>query len=300
MYPDNRGDIERGFMKKFYRYIFIAVCALWVFLLTACNSNDQASEDYIADNEHCVISLPQDYSISCDNDEVSFDINLYNAATVNGKEKKEDFVYYKVQKNAPFRILTPLGIIQNRLANSQPLVYWKLNDTLLRDGDKYYSANTFTCNEDTEITPVYYEFRPVGMLLYAVDENHLPTAPDGEFFDSAGNIKEQTGVHYLYGVYDFEPHQSFWRTNLTLDSYVVNCTMKQVAENYEKNVYTVTVGIEKGDLFETGTITVETLCKIDGHGYFSYGSREIIGENMGNAIYSLSIGEHTLKYSFIE
>lgn len=286
-------------MKKFYRYILIAVCVLWVLSLTACNHNSEANDDYSTDNEHCVVSLPQDYYISFDNDEVSSDENLYSAKTVNGKPKKEGFVYYKVLKNAPFRILTPLGIIQNQIANNQTLVYWKLNDTIYKDGDNYYSANNFTCNQDTEITPVYYEFRPVGMLLYEVDENNMPTVPNGEFFDDEGNIIEQAGVHYFYGVYDFEPYQNFWRTNLTLNKFVINKTSKMVAENYWKNFYTINIQIEKGNLFEKGKIIVETLYKIDGYGYLTYGSRNIIhSENVGIVIYSRFIGEHTLEFSF--
>lgn len=286
-------------MKKFYRYIIIVVCMFCVLSLAACNHDNDANNDYIADQEHCVVSLPQDYEIIFDNDEVSFDLNLYNAKTVNGKQKKEGFAYYKALKNASFRILTPLGIIQNRNANRQTLVYWKLNDTLYKDGDNYYSANTFTCNQDTEITPVYYEFRPVGILLYEADESNTPTVSDNEFFDNEGNIKEQAGVHYLYGVYDFEPYQNFWRTDLTLNKFEINETSKMVTENYYKNFYTLNIEIERGNIFEKGKIIVETLCKIEGHGYLTYGSRLIINrENEGEAIYSRSIGEHTLKISF--
>lgn len=270
-----------------------------VLSLSACNNDSDANDNYIADNEHCVVSLPQDYEITFDNDEVSFDLNLYNAKTVNGKQKKEGFAYYKVLKNAPFRILTPLGIIQNKNANRQTLVYWKLNDTLYKDGDNYNSANTFTCNQDTEITPVYYEFRPVGMLLYEVDENNTSTVPNGEFFDNEGNIKEQAGVHYLYGVYDFEPYQNFWRTDLTLNKFEINETSKMVTENYYKNYYTLNIEIERGNIFENGNIIVETLYKIDGHGYITYGSKHIIsGDDTRKALRSLPIGEHELKYTF--
>ena len=287
------------FMKKFYRFILIFVCGLCVLSLAACNRDSVTNDDYIADNEHCIVSLPQDYSLSCDNDEVSFDINLYNAKTVNGNPKKEGFVYYTVLKNAPFCIFTPLGIIQNKNAIGQTLVYWKLNDKLYKDGDNYYSANTFTCYQDTEITPVYFEFRPVGILLYEVDDNYTPTAPNGEFFDSEGEIKELAGVHYLYGVYDFEPYQNFWRTDLTISKFGINKRSKMITENYYKNTYTLDIEIEKGNIFENGKIIVETLYKIDGHGYLTYGSLQIIDSEAAQyAIFSYPIGDHTLKFSF--
>ena len=287
-------------MKKFYRYILVFVCVFCVLSFTACNDNNkETSSDYITDNGYCVVSLPQDYDISCDNDEVSFDINLYNAKTVNGSPKKEGFRYYKVLKNAPFRILTPLGIIQNQNENRQTLVYWKLNDMLYKDGDNYYSANTFTCNKDTEITPVYYEFRPVGILLYEVGENDLPATPDDEIFDDEGKLIEQDGVHYLYGVYDFEPYQNFWRTNLTLNKFVIDRTSKMVAENYYKDFYTLNIEIESENLFEKGEIIVEALYKIDGHGYMTYGALHVVrGDDAKKAIRSFEIGEHVLKYTF--
>ena len=287
-------------MKKIYGYILAFICVLCVLSFTACNDNrDETNSDYVTDHEHCVVSLPQDYDISFDNDKISFDKNLYNAQTVNGKPKKEGFRYYSVLKNEPFRILTPLGMIQNQNENGQTLVYWKLNDTLYKDGDNSYSANTFTCNQDTEITPVYYEFRPVGILLYEVDENDMPTVPNDEIFDDEGLIKEQAGVHYLYGVYDFEPYQEFWRTNLTLNKFAIEVKSKMVAENYYKDIYTLNVEIESGNLFDKGKLIVETLYKIDGHGYMTYGALHVVrGDDAKKAIRSFEIGEHVLKYTF--
>ncbi len=288
-------------MKKFCVLIFaIIFCCL---PLTACNkSNNEIGADFIADEQHCVVSLPQDYDISFDNDEVSFDVNLYNAKTVNGKPKKEGFVYYKVLKNAPFRILTPRGIIQDKNTDGQTLVYWKLNDTLYKDGDNYYSANTFTCAKDTEISPVYYEFRAVGMLLLEAGENVMPNAEQyDQIFDDNGNIKEQNGVHYLYGVYDFEPYQNFWRTDLTLNKFVINHTVKAVAENYSKEWYTLNIEIDKGNLFDKGKIIVKTLYKIEGHGYMTYGFSHIInGDDAIKMTHTLPVGKHELKYTFTQ
>ena len=287
-------------MKKVYRYILVFACILCTLSFTACKDNNQeTNSDYSTDNGYCIVSLPQEYDISCDNDEVRFDANLYNAKTVNGNPKKEGFRYYKVLKNAPFRILTPLGMIQNQNENGQTLIYWKLNDKLYKDGDHYYSANIFTCNQDTEITPVYYEFRPVGILLYEVGENDMPTVPDEELFDDEGNIKEQTGLHYLYGVYDFEPYQNFWRTDLTLNQFVITINSKSVAENYYKDFYTLNIEIESGNLFEKGKIIVEKLCKIDGHGYMTYGALHVIrDDDTKKAIHGFEIGEHVIRYTF--
>ncbi len=287
-------------MKKIYRYILPVVCVLCVFLITACNSNGDANVDYIADNEHCVVSLPQEYNISFDNFELSaiFNKDLYNADTVNGNAKKDGFSYYSVPKNEPFRILTPLGVIQDKNQRGQTLVYWKLNDRLYKDGDDYYSQNTFSCAKDTEITPMYYEFRAVGMIIFEADENGLQIVQDDEVFDDNSNIKEQDGVHYLYGVYDFEPYQEFWRTNLTVNKFTINRTVQTVAENYSKDFYTLNIEIDKGNLFDKGKIIVVALYKIDGHGHMTYGAGQAIDDNHSDVLRTLPIGEQTLKYSF--
>lgn len=104
-------------MKKFGILVMIAI--LCCLPLTACNeNNNNGSLDFIADELHCVISLPQEYDIIYDDDELSgssmFDKDLYNADTVNGDKKKDGFRYYNVLKNEPFKIVTPLNIIQNK------------------------------------------------------------------------------------------------------------------------------------------------------------------------------------------
>ena len=289
-------------MKK-NRLLYIILCAICFLSLAACKGVDnEADSDFIADNRHCVLSLPEDYNIFYDNAETypisMFDENLYNAKTVNGNPKKDGFRYYNVLKNEPFRILTPISIIQTQNANGQTLVYWKLNDTLYKDGDNYNSTHTFTCNVDTEITPVYYEFRPVGILLYEVAENDMPIVQDDEIFDNDGNIKEQAGIHYLYGVYDFEPYQNYWRTDLTLNKFEITYTAKMYAENYSKKYYTLNIEIEADNIFANGKIIVETLYKIYGHGYMTYGSLHVINENVKDIIHTLSIGDHEIKFSF--
>ena len=288
-------------MKKIYFIIFAAI--LCCLLFVACNSNEtNSSSDYIADEAHCVVCLPQEYNIIYENDELSgssmFNEDLLNAETVNGEKKDSRYKYYNLLKNEPFKIVTPLDIILNKNESGQTLVYWKLNDTLYKDGDNDYSETVFSCSKDTIITPVYYEFRAVGMLLHEVDENDMPIVQDNDIFDENGTINEQNGLYYLYGVYDFEPYQEFWRTNLMINKYVINKTSKKIAENYYKDFYTLNIEIDKGSLFNKGKIIVEKLYKIDGHGYMTYGSLNLIQDDTRTVIYTLSVGNHEIKYTF--
>lgn len=282
----------------------IIVLLLCFLLLAACNNNRSNKPiDYVSKSDKCVVSLPKDYLLSFENENVNeCDIDLYNADTVNGKPKNDGCYYYSVPCGEPFRIVTPLGIISDKHTNSQTLVYWKLNDTLYKDSDCYYSENIFMCALDTDITPIYYEFRAVGMLLLEVDDNYVQKIPDGEIFNDNGNIIDQDGVWYLYGVYDFEPNREFWRTNLTLNKYTVNRTVESVAGNYGKNVYSINVEINSDSLFGKGKIAVYSLFKIEGHGYMSFGSAHIIGDDNinKNIIRTLPIGEHEIKYLFAE
>lgn len=280
--------------------VVLIICCL---PLTACSeSNKGIPTDFVADESHCVVSLPQEYDILYEDNEhadlTMFDKNLYNADTVHGKSKIEGYRYYNVLKNKPFRIVTPLGIMQNRNADRQTLVYWKLNDALFKDGDYYYSANAFTCTKDTEIVPVYCEFRAVGMLLHATNKT-VADEQDDNFFDDNGNIADQDGVYYLFGVYDFEPDQQFWRTNLTIDKYEIHHTTRYVSGNYSQDFYTINIEIAQSNLFDKGELVVHTLYKIDGHGYMTYGAKQIINADATTQmIRTLPIGIHEIKYTF--
>ena len=278
------------------------IMALLCFSFAACAADKAESTDYVGKDGRCVVTIPQDYDIVYENDDIDksllFDKDLFNAKTVHGEPKKYGYSYLSVPLNEPFRILTPLGIISNRNENHQTLMYWKLNDTLYKDSDSYYSENVFTCSRDTEITPIYYEFREVGMILFAVDENDGPAVSEAELFDDKGNIIEQDGVYYLYGVYDFEPQREFWRTNLTLRSFDVALTVKAVAENFYKDFYTITVTISADKIFEKGKVILSSLCKIDGHGYMLYGASQVINDGAAEIIHTLPIGDHSIKYSF--
>lgn len=280
--------------------ILILAVILCCLAFVACGEKpDEKITDFVADNEHCVVSLPTDYDIVFENEAESytgFNRDLYNADTVDGEKKKDGFRYYYLLQNERFRILTPLGIIQEKNRNMQTLVYWELNGVYYKDGDNYYSENVFACVKNTEITPVYCNFRAVGMLLYEADENDAPTVEDGELFDTDGKIVERDGLYYLYGVYDFEPDREFWRTNLTIKSFAVHHTVQAVSENYSRDFYTLTVEIGKKELFKSGKLIVETLYKIEGHGYMTYGAMNIVYNDL--AVLTMPIGKHEIKYSF--
>ena len=291
-------------MRKQLGIVILALTlAAMLCAFSGCADDKPKTLDYAGKDGQCVVSLPQDYDIVYEDGDIDksllFNKDLHNAKTVNGKQKRAGYNYFSVLLNEPFRILTPLGIIGNKNEIHQTLVYWKLNETLYKDSDSYYSENVFACSRDTEITPVYYEFREVGMVLFAVDENDGPAVSESELFDDSGNIKEQDGVYYLYGVYDFEPQREFWRTNLSLQSFDVALTVKAVAENFCKDFYTVTVRISAGNIFEKGKVILTDLCKIDGHGYMLYGASHVISETSAEIIHTLPIGEHSIKYSFV-
>lgn len=274
-------------------------------MLAACGNNDRSRQlavNYVSKDGNCIVSLPNEYDIVFEREQVESQVlksykDLNKAQLVNGKYKKYGMRYYEIPNNAQFRILTPLGVIYDKRANNQTLVHWQLDDRLYSDGDNYYSNTIFACAEDTEITPVYCEFRTVGMLIYPYDVTADNGLSDKDFFNPDGSIKEQDGVYSLYGVYDFEPDSELWRTNLTLSSFLVTHHIKI----YQKDYYTVTVQIDAGNVFDGGDMVATPLCKIDGHGYILYGSSSILKSDRAllGAVHNMSIGEHTLKYSFV-
>lgn len=71
-----------------------------------------------------------------------------------------------------------------------------------------------------------------------------------------------------------------------------------MAENYAKRIYTLKIEIESDNILENGEIIVETLYKIEGHGYMTYDSiKNVI--NLKNIGIFVSLGEHTLEISFV-
>lgn len=288
-------------MKKFSSLFFIFIFLLCALPLAACNKNN-IKLDFISDELHCVVSLPQEYDIFYSNDETygtsMFNKDLYNAKTINGNIKKEKYNYYYVLKNEPFRILTPLNIIQNKKQNGQTLCYWKLNNQLYNSTDQYESSNIFTCAQDTEITPLYYDFRPVGMLLLPADADGNPIFADDEIIKNGEILDYNENVYFLYGVYDFEPYQQFWRTNLTINKWVINLIANNDGK-YENQYYKINIEISSNNLFNNGKLVVKRLYKIEGHGYMIYGSSQIIDSNHINTVtHTFSIGKHDLKYIF--
>ena len=64
-------------MKKIY---FIIVAAIFCCLpLAACDSNDStSSSDFITDEAHCVVSLPQEYNIIYENRNIILSTRMMN------------------------------------------------------------------------------------------------------------------------------------------------------------------------------------------------------------------------------
>ena len=296
-------------------YIWARLLVFCCLSLTACNKGDEEDEDFldfVTDETHCVVSLPREYDFSYVNEGLSvsltFSEKLYKAKTVDGNPKKGDFRYYNVQKGEPFRIVKTLSLIRDKLEEGKILVGWQLNSELKKlyreDGSSRfgnYSSTVFSCDKNTEITPVYCDYRPVGMLIYPEDEDGDAIDP-AEIFGEDGAIEEKEGVYYFYGVYDFEPEQTFWRTNLTIKKYEVTerytnyeKSENTVYANYNSLSYLIDVEFDKGDLFEKGSLKIEKLYKIEGRGYLALGST---GDAYENHVNSLFIGKNEIKYSF--
>ena len=83
-------------MKKIAPFIMLVMCCLLCCLpLAACDTDEEPEpRDFITDELHCIVSLPQEYDIFYVDEQKyqtadMFDIDLYSADTVNGKPKKD-------------------------------------------------------------------------------------------------------------------------------------------------------------------------------------------------------------------
>lgn len=293
-------------MKKIALFIMAVMCIFCCLPLAACDTDKEPEpKDFITDELHCIVSLPQEYDIFYVDEQKyqtvdMYGKDLYNADTVNGKPKKDGFDYFNVLRNEPFRILTPLGIIQNKRADGQTLCYWKLNDDLYNSSDSYKSEQIFTCSQDTEITPIYYDFRPVGIVLVPAGEEYNPLVSDDEIIAAVeGTTEEQKNVYYLYGVYDFEPYEQFWRKNITVNKWAVNFCVHNEG-GYTNRYCEINAEISVGNLFKDSRFVMLQLCKIEQHGYMLYGSKSgFDGVITGTGIIC-AIGKNSLKLTFVE
>ena len=289
-------------MKKFFILVFALICCL---PLAACaNKGDGSIKNFVTDTQHCVVSIQEGYGITLNvegsdlSDEILYNNDLEHAEKVNGNDKKDGFLYFYMPINTPFHVTIQGRTLSERAANCETLLYLKLNNNTYKaeKNDVGQCENIFTCSSDTEITPVYYDHRTVGVLLYEVDSTNLDKPlKEYNFFDESGKIKEQSGVYYLYGTYDFEPDFRFWTTNL--EEELLEYNLNKVNDSYSINV-------EIGNLFgEDKAFGVVQIDKIYEHGYMLTPLSGIVFEDNTLAgphqvTTTLQLGKHEIKIAY--
>lgn len=138
------------------------------------------------------------------------------------------------------------------------------------------------------------------MILLETNEDGAPILSENEIFDDNGNIKEQDGVNYFYGVYDFEPRKEVWKTNLELNEFKISHVTKSGGANFYKRTYTISLKIKKSTIFDKGNIIVAQLRKIDRHGYILKGGMSnLIQSYTARFGYTCTIEEHQIQYTFV-
>lgn len=286
---------------KPYIILFVAACFL---TLTACHEpsdNSTINTDYTAKEGRCVVSIPNEYGLVYENENLEqdsmLDIDLIHAETVDGMPKKGELQYFSVLLNEPFRVMTPLSFIQKKNDEALTLTEWKLNGIGYQDKDSYLSKNMYTCIENTTIEPVYSDFNTVGMILFLLDEEQNPMHP---IFDESGNIIDQENVKYFYGKYNFDPNKEAWTTNLNVDYF--NVTAKKDENQEGKQNYNISIQFDLTEMVKKGKIAVKSLCKIENHGYMlhpSSATQIISGANMSmEGTFYIPLDEHTLQCTF--
>lgn len=290
--------------------LLIFVC----LLLSACHHENVEgnSADYKPKDGQCVVSIPKEYNLAYEDAEktLMLDAELANAQTINGQPKNSNWQYFCVQKNEPFRIVTPPTVIQNKNSNFQTLKFWKINGTTYEDCDGYLSKNVYTCAQNAVIEPVYCPFRAVGMILFLTENGQTPW----EFFDENGNVAEgifdkngniisQENVKYLFGTYDFNPSRDAWKTNLDLKSFNVSFSMEGGnSVNAAQKTYTISVTVDLTEYLKKGAVVVKSLCQIDGYGYMLNPTAATQTIDVGNTAmtgtFYLPLGANTLQCTF--
>lgn len=280
-------------MKKF---IIAIIC---FFTLTACNngtSNNSTNTDYKAKDGHCIVTIPNEYGLVYENDKQDSmqDIDLVNAETVEGKPKNDKLEYFSVLVNEPFRIMTPLTVIQSKNNDYLTLTAWKINGENYKDSDSYLSKNVYSCSNNTIIEPVYSEFKTVGMILFHIDSEQNPAT---NIFDENDRIIEQEDVKYLYGPYEFNPSIELWKTNMELEGFDVS----DIVEN-EQRTYKISSKFDLTEILNRGRVAVKSLCQIKDQGYMinpNAATQIISGTNMSmEGVFNIPLDENVLECTF--
>ncbi len=281
-------------MKKIF--VTILPCIVCCALAAACGGETpEKNADFKPQNGYCVVSVPQDFGIVLESaGAAQLDYNLINAETVDGVPKKEYTSYFCIPENEPFRISTPPVVIQKKNTERLTLTGWSLNGENYSDCDGNLSKNVFCCDENTEILPVYTEFKAVGLILYLTGDGFTPQY---DIFDDSGNIAESEDVGYLYGAYDFTPRTELWKTNL--DTEYLSCSAQISGQ---QKTYTVSTKIDLTSYVKKGKIAVKSLCRIKGGGFMidpTASTQIISGADLSmEGTFTIPLEQNSLKCTF--
>lgn len=263
-------------------------------MLTAC-TDTVLYDNYIPEEGRCVLSIPAEYSLAFEGE-----AEVIDAYMINGAVCSDSMNYYSVLRGEQFRILVPEGLTQDQNYLGQTLVYWQLNETRYRAADSAVSE-TFTCTEDTVITPVYHAFRPVGFLMCELDEESgLPTLNETQLIAEDGTLIEQSGVIYLHGSYEFDDSEAAWQSNAAITDFTAEQELDPEAEEAQTYLTMISLSLRVPALSGGTPYVLDVLYEIEGGlGYMfsDYTAARVI-RGAGTTC-EIALGNNTLRCTFV-
>lgn len=220
---------------KMKKIISTVLCLIAVCSFTGCVSNWQ----YHVPKDCIVVSIPEGFELWSN----QADVFQKEDREIRGIQRKWDYNYYIITKNAPFSIINFDFYThdEDSYGHGKVVTAFDINGHKLpfNPSNAGYDITLF-CDENTEITPVYAEYSTVGMIeLIADDSQSLwdKIYNAGNLFNEDGTPKEAENFYYMIQ-YDVD--------DSTLPSYIkpypewkTNMEYKEVSVTYDFATYTV-------------------------------------------------------------
>jgi len=181
-------------MNKFkkIKFIILPVCLIFAaaVALSGCNSA------YAVPKNRCVVSVPEGVELWSKNAEDC----ILTDTPIRGVNREEGKSYYVVAKNTSFSVLNFEDYIYNEGTNGEGKVVtgFDVSGKVLPYSPSLHNEITLSCDENTDIVPVYQEFESVGLVVFVADDTPWESVFNlDNFFTDDGGAKEIENFYYL-------------------------------------------------------------------------------------------------------
>lgn len=214
-------------MKKTFCIIILAIMFMLAF--AGC------AEVYRVPKDRCIVSVPQGFELWTDDAETLQKIDI----PIKNVEREADRIYYSVTRGATFSVVNFDNYAYDEGSKSEGniLTGFDISGNVLPFNPSSEYKIELSCNENTDIQPVYERFQAVGMVAFVGDDNESlwdKVWNIDKFFNADGTPKQEENFYYLIQYTKQNLPKHYWQTNfdctdISNTSVSTTYTVKRVA-----------------------------------------------------------------------